>query len=64
MPIEMRGEKPGLRRDLPASGEHTTDVLSEIGYDAAAIAGLEAAGVVSFGDRDAVSDVKGMPRVG
>ena len=66
MPIEMQGRKPGLVRDLPASGEHTAEVLAEIGYDAAAIADLEAAGAVSCGDpagRDA-DDVKGVPRAG
>ena len=36
---------PGLQRRLPALGEHTAEVLSEIGYAAEDIAALRAAGV-------------------
>ena len=50
LPIEMHEQKPGLSRDLPASGEHTTEVLRELGYDAAGIDALLAAGVISCGD--------------
>jgi formyl-CoA transferase len=35
-----------LRRPPPALGEHTDDVLGELGLDAAAIAALRAGGVV------------------
>ena len=59
-PIEMNGRKPGLSRDLPASGQHTAEVLREIGYDAAALAELEADDVISCGE----GGVKDMPRTG
>ena len=59
-PIEMNGRKPGLSRDLPASGEHTAEVLGEIGYDAAALAELEAEDVISCGK----GGIKDMPRTG
>jgi crotonobetainyl-CoA:carnitine CoA-transferase CaiB-like acyl-CoA transferase len=36
----------GVRRDAPAQGEHSADVLREAGFDAEAIAALIAAGVV------------------
>src|SRR5437764_1022708 len=36
---------PAIRRGAPALGEHTDQVLGEIGYSAAAIADLRAAGV-------------------
>ena len=50
LPIEMHEQKPGLSRELPASGEHTTEVLRELGYDTAGIDALLAAGVISCGD--------------
>lgn len=37
---------PSLERRLPALGEHTGEVLSELGYDPPAIEGLRAAGVI------------------
>lgn len=50
LPIEMQERKPGLSRDLPASGEHTAEVLRELGYDAAVIDALAAGGDISCGD--------------
>jgi crotonobetainyl-CoA:carnitine CoA-transferase CaiB-like acyl-CoA transferase len=35
-----------LRRKPPLHGEHTAEVLGELGYDAAAQARLKAAGVI------------------
>ena len=37
MPFEMDGERFGARLDPPRSGEHTRDVLTELGYDDEAI---------------------------
>lgn len=37
MPFEMDGERFGARLDPPRSGEHTRAVLTELGYDDAAI---------------------------
>ena len=37
MPLEMDGHRFGLRRDLPQPGEQTREILSELGYDGAAI---------------------------
>lgn len=64
MPVEMGGRKPGLSRDLPASGQHTAEVLAEIGYDAAAVAKLEVDEIVSCGSGAAKGGVKGMPKAG
>lgn len=61
LPLEMGNGKPGLSRDLPGSGEHTAEVLAEMGYSAAAVATLEDDGVVSLGDEVPST---GMPRVG
>ncbi len=32
LPLEMSGERFGLRRDVPSAGEHTAEVLREAGY--------------------------------
>lgn len=37
LPIEMDGRRFGTRLDVPGVGEHTRDVLSALGYDAATI---------------------------
>ena len=37
LPIEMDGARFGTRLDIPKIGEHTREVLSSLGYDAAAI---------------------------
>ena len=64
LPLELNAEKPTLRRDLPRSGEHTAEVLSELGYDNAAIAEFETEGVVSLGDAPEPPNAKGVPSVG
>jgi len=37
LPVEVGGIRPGVRLDVPRQGQHTRDVLAELGYDAAAI---------------------------
>ncbi|MDE2581737.1 MAG: CoA transferase [Rhodospirillales bacterium] len=46
LPICVDDETPGLRRQPPALGEHTGEVLRSLGYDDARIAALRAAGAV------------------
>jgi crotonobetainyl-CoA:carnitine CoA-transferase CaiB-like acyl-CoA transferase len=40
------GTPPEIRRGAPRLGEHTQEVLAELGYSAAEIEALEAAGAV------------------
>lgn len=49
MPIEMDGERPGLRIDLPKIGEHTAEVLAKLGYSDADIEGLDREGTIRCG---------------
>jgi crotonobetainyl-CoA:carnitine CoA-transferase CaiB-like acyl-CoA transferase len=44
IPVEMDGVRPGVRLDVPRQGQHTKDVLKELGYDAAAISALISGG--------------------
>lgn len=46
MPIEMNGERPGLRSDLPQIGEHTAQVLAELGYSDDDVKALADDGIV------------------
>ena len=52
LPLEIGGRRLGLRHDLPLTGEHGTEVLAEIGYDAAAIGQLISNGVIRVTARD------------
>ncbi len=47
LPLEMHGSRFGLQRNPPRAGEHTREILQELGYDAAAIDSLLAAGIVA-----------------
>jgi len=46
LPMEMGGEKFALRQDIPREGEHTRQVMREVGYDEAEIESLLSAGLV------------------
>ncbi|MBX6362630.1 MAG: CoA transferase [Gemmatimonadetes bacterium] len=50
LPLEFDGERPAARRAPPIVGEHTREILRELGYDDERIAALEASGVVEQGD--------------
>jgi crotonobetainyl-CoA:carnitine CoA-transferase CaiB-like acyl-CoA transferase len=45
-PVKLSASPARLRRPAPALGEHTDQVLGELGYDAARLAELRASGVV------------------
>ena len=32
LPVQMDGQRPGLRRDVPKQGEHTREVMQELGF--------------------------------
>jgi crotonobetainyl-CoA:carnitine CoA-transferase CaiB-like acyl-CoA transferase len=45
-PVRLSETPGGIRHRAPVLGEHTSELLAEIGYDEAAVAALRAAGVV------------------
>ena len=48
LPFTLGGERPGVRLNPPRLGEHSRELLSSLGYDAARIAALRQSGVVAF----------------
>lgn len=49
LPITLGGERPGVRMDPPQIGQHSRELLGELGYGEAAIQALYEAGVVATG---------------
>ena len=52
LPVEIGGHDFGLRRQPPAVGEHTEEILAEAGFGAAEIEALTAEGVVAGTERE------------
>lgn len=50
MPFEMAGQRFGARLNPPRSGEHTADVLKELGYDDEAANAMVSSGAVAGED--------------
>jgi crotonobetainyl-CoA:carnitine CoA-transferase CaiB-like acyl-CoA transferase len=46
-PITLQGSRLGVRSDPPTIGEHTSELLAALGYDAARLADLHARNVVA-----------------
>ncbi len=46
VPFELAGERPPTRRAPPLVGQHTREVLAELGYSEAQVDGLARAGIV------------------
>jgi crotonobetainyl-CoA:carnitine CoA-transferase CaiB-like acyl-CoA transferase len=49
VPIRIEGYDFGLRRQPPTVGEHTSEILAELGYGADEVAALTASGAVAVG---------------
>jgi len=52
LPFTLDGERPGVRSQPPLAGEHTDELLQGLGYSAAEIAALKAAGAVGAASAD------------
>ncbi len=48
LPLALDGQRLGVRLDPPKLGEHCGELLRELGYDAAQITAMQAAGSVGF----------------
>jgi crotonobetainyl-CoA:carnitine CoA-transferase CaiB-like acyl-CoA transferase len=45
LPLTLGGERPGVRMNPPRLGEHTRELLEELGYSGEAITALQAGGI-------------------
>jgi crotonobetainyl-CoA:carnitine CoA-transferase CaiB-like acyl-CoA transferase len=52
-PVRLERDGPDITRPAPLLGEHTSEILREIGYDSPSIAALAASGVVAMTDETA-----------
>jgi crotonobetainyl-CoA:carnitine CoA-transferase CaiB-like acyl-CoA transferase len=52
LPFTLDGERPGVRSSPPLMGEHTTEILSTLGYSQEQIDALSAQGVISKNHAD------------
>jgi crotonobetainyl-CoA:carnitine CoA-transferase CaiB-like acyl-CoA transferase len=55
LPLEMDGQRFGLRRDIARVGEHSAEIAAELGLSAAAIRDLQADNALGRGDRPRTS---------
>ena len=46
LPFTLGGERPGVRLNPPKLGEHSAELMRELGYDAAAIAAMQAQQII------------------
>jgi crotonobetainyl-CoA:carnitine CoA-transferase CaiB-like acyl-CoA transferase len=46
LPLTLGGERPGIRLNPPKLGEHSTEILSELGYDEGAIRAMQSQQIV------------------
>jgi crotonobetainyl-CoA:carnitine CoA-transferase CaiB-like acyl-CoA transferase len=46
LPLAFDGERPGVRHDLAAVGQHGAEIARELGLSEAQIASLQAAGAL------------------
>jgi len=52
LPLQMNGQRFGVKRDVPLQGQDIVEVLREAGYNSGEIDGLIARNIVAAGDRD------------
>jgi crotonobetainyl-CoA:carnitine CoA-transferase CaiB-like acyl-CoA transferase len=46
LPLTLGGERPGIRLNPPKLGEHSSEILSELGYDEGAIRAMQTQQIV------------------
>ena len=48
-PAKMKGVRPDTVASVPKKGEHTMEVLKDLGYSAKEVAGLRQRGIIGSG---------------